>query len=356
MFKKIILSNIFLLISGSLFAMEMPERDDSKKRPHSEDEQENFSKIAHFSQISSQLPNDENFAILSDFEEIESMLNIYYVNSELPLLPNTENSDITTKNFMENEKVVTSNINIGQEINDNSNQLINSSEAENNKPSNKKCKCTFPNCGKSFFNKHDLERHETIHTGIKPFACSFEGCGKSFSRLDHQKGHELRHTDERPYECNSCKRAFKVYRDLTQHIKKCNKKEKPKLQVCEKPFKCLYNSCDKSFSKQLTLSWHQKFIHNLINNRMKNISMYIPDINNIECLRKLMLQKIIKAMPKAYQNKFDQLKHDFVIYVDKNFTIIKPIAQRPFHIEQSKQFFVHNANSKFELYKKNQSS
>ena len=42
-------------------------------------------------------------------------------------------------------------------------------------------------CGRSFMAKYDLERHERVHSGERPFACS--SCGKRFSRKDHLRLH-----------------------------------------------------------------------------------------------------------------------------------------------------------------------
>ncbi|PAA52516.1 hypothetical protein BOX15_Mlig029039g2 [Macrostomum lignano] len=46
-------------------------------------------------------------------------------------------------------------------------------------------KCAY--CGKSFNRKFCLERHERLHTGVRPYACQI--CGERYIRLEDQKRH-----------------------------------------------------------------------------------------------------------------------------------------------------------------------
>lgn len=49
--------------------------------------------------------------------------------------------------------------------------------------------CSFPSCGKRFSKKWNLQAHERLHTGLKPFACRL-GCGEAYMWMSSRKVHE----------------------------------------------------------------------------------------------------------------------------------------------------------------------
>lgn len=55
--------------------------------------------------------------------------------------------------------------------------------------------CPEPGCNKAFKTPCRLRRHQTVHSGEKPFKCPFKGCTKAFSRKDnmvqHYRGHYI---------------------------------------------------------------------------------------------------------------------------------------------------------------------
>ena len=77
--------------------------------------------------------------------------------------------------------------------------------------------CTY--CTYSTSRKGDINKHERIHTGQRPFACA--DCGYSFTQSSHLKMHMLRkHSKEaRPFKCSSCTACFKSFSHLSRHRK-----------------------------------------------------------------------------------------------------------------------------------------
>ena len=58
---------------------------------------------------------------------------------------------------------------------------------------------------KNFRRSHNLNTHERIHTGKKPFSCL--KCEKKSSQSQHLKTHERVHTDEKPFSCSNCENS-----------------------------------------------------------------------------------------------------------------------------------------------------
>ena len=75
-------------------------------------------------------------------------------------------------------------------------------------------------CKSVFESNWKLKRHETIHSGEKPFKCRF--CPKKFRLSDGLKQHQKRHAklilEKRKYlGCNTCNKTFKDAKSLEIH-------------------------------------------------------------------------------------------------------------------------------------------
>ncbi|CAG5088205.1 Oidioi.mRNA.OKI2018_I69.PAR.g11777.t1.cds [Oikopleura dioica] len=82
---------------------------------------------------------------------------------------------------------------------------------------NKKHKCAYPGCERSFVRPAELLRHKRTHTNERPYVCPT--CNHEFKRKDHLKSHILIHTDEKKYSCKRCDYRTNRLDTLKRHFK-----------------------------------------------------------------------------------------------------------------------------------------
>jgi len=81
-------------------------------------------------------------------------------------------------------------------------------------------KCSV--CAKSFKRAAYLQKHMTLHQGVKPYACKY--CDRKFRLPAVLSKHIRTHTGERPYECETCQKRFGSRSTYVNHTLTHNKK------------------------------------------------------------------------------------------------------------------------------------
>uniref|UniRef100_A0A8C5PMD8 Zinc finger protein 410 n=1 Tax=Leptobrachium leishanense TaxID=445787 RepID=A0A8C5PMD8_9ANUR len=116
--------------------------------------------------------------------------------------------------------------------------------------SEKRLRCSFTGCDRSFVWATHLKYHLKTHRNDRSFSCPAEGCGKSFYVLQRLKVHMRTHNGERPFLCpqHGCDKRFTTAGNLKNHTR---------IHTGEKPFLCEADGCGRSFAEYSSLRKHQ---------------------------------------------------------------------------------------------------
>jgi len=81
-------------------------------------------------------------------------------------------------------------------------------------PLDHKYQCLFPNCGKKFGRKYNIQSHIQTHLSDRPYRC--EICRSGFVRQHDLRRHEKIHGGDKPFVC-ACRKCFARQDALTRH-------------------------------------------------------------------------------------------------------------------------------------------
>lgn len=77
--------------------------------------------------------------------------------------------------------------------------------------------CKYEGCTKAYTTRFSLRRHIESHSAVKPHVCML--CFKTFTLAQYLKEHTYIHTEQRPFKCDfaGCNRSFRQAGKLSMH-------------------------------------------------------------------------------------------------------------------------------------------
>ena len=99
-------------------------------------------------------------------------------------------------------------------------------------------------CGKDFKRRHDLERHNVVHTGTRSF--TYKYCNKSFTQAGTLGRHEKHDSGEKHFSCQHWNKTFLEAGQLKHHMRVHTKQKSE--------FVCLF--CEQYFKTSQILKIH----------------------------------------------------------------------------------------------------
>ncbi|KAK3090416.1 hypothetical protein FSP39_011665 [Pinctada imbricata] len=164
-----------------------------------------------------------SFANVSSMQTCQPIVQVIVVNKSLPI-QNADNKSWMAKLCPIAPAARPKDVN-GNVVIDNGSSSADSGRRRNHK-------CTYDNCGKTYFKSSHLKAHLRTHTGEKPFVCMWENCSRCFARSDELSRHRRTHTGEKKFVCQMCERRFMRSDHLAKHMKRHNSGSGKKSPSC----------------------------------------------------------------------------------------------------------------------------
>ena len=98
--------------------------------------------------------------------------------------------------------------------------------------------------------RHNLLKHNRIHTGEKRFVCDWEGCDYKTGNRNNLQVHKHTHTGENPFVCDvgGCNYRCKQAGSLQMHMR---------IHTGEKPYTCDFDGCNYRCTTSTSLQQHK---------------------------------------------------------------------------------------------------
>ncbi|KAJ2943935.1 hypothetical protein O0L34_g8257 [Tuta absoluta] len=140
-------------------------------------------------------------------------------------------------------------------------------------------------CSSIFNSEAALGIHMKTHRpeSERRLRCSYDGCGKTFNFAHHLKHHELTHTDDKPHVCVECGKRF----IQLHHLKIHQRVHKPDSWLT-----CRVRGCHKEFTNEYALKRH---IATHKNKESKSVPSKSPEKETITKSRHLLEIKPLKT-------------------------------------------------------------
>jgi len=160
---------------------------------------------------------------------------------------------------------------------------------------------------------------QSIKASKKCFSCSFPGCKKKYSAPYNMKIHYRSHVGEKPYKCpySKCDRSFYDQGNLKYHISTHHKGEKKKIQ-----FKCEHAECKLNFkTKKQKLNHHNKLEKECFSERNALIklaarykTLYFGVINEFKLNEKVQNQGFHLGLNREFEERLETCyDHSFFV-------------------------------------------